>query len=266
MREDSRRGTAVAHGRLWGSRARDWAEVQEGICRPVYEAVFDRIGVQPGISYLDVGCGAGMAAQIAASRGACVSGLDAAEQLLQIARSRVPDGDFRLGEMEDLPFHHDSFDIVTGFNSFQYAARPAVALKEAKRVAKPGAHVVIMTWGTPERMEWVSVLGALKSLTPPPPPDAPGPFALSEERAIRAFAESADLKADEVLDLDSPVHYPDYETAIRGLTSSGNAVRAMEQSSEEAVLRAYSDVLHRFRQPDRSYRIGARFRYLLARA
>ena len=57
--------TSELHGRIWGARARDWAELQEPQARPVYEAVFARLGIRPGLAYLDVGCGAGLAAQIA---------------------------------------------------------------------------------------------------------------------------------------------------------------------------------------------------------
>jgi ubiquinone/menaquinone biosynthesis C-methylase UbiE len=144
--------TAPANGRLWGARSRDWAEVQEGQLRAVYEAVFSRVGLAQGATYCDVGCGAGMATQIAALRGAHVSGLDASESLLSIARARVPEGDFRLGEMEELPYPGGTFDLVTGFNAFQYAASPAVALAEAKRVARPGGQVVVVTWACPT--EW----------------------------------------------------------------------------------------------------------------
>ena len=94
--------TAEAHGRLWGARAQDWADFQEGTVRPVFEAVLERTGVGPGIRYLDAGCGAGMAAALAAVRGADVAGVDAAEAMLSIARSRVPKGDFRHGDLEDL--------------------------------------------------------------------------------------------------------------------------------------------------------------------
>ena len=128
-----------------GARAQDWAEIQEGTCRPAYLAVFDRVALRTGMAYFDAGCGAGMAAQIAAQRGARVSGLDAAEKLLAIARTRTPAGDFRVGELEDLPFPDNVFDLVSGFNSFQYAGNPAVALREARRVAKAGARVVVMT-------------------------------------------------------------------------------------------------------------------------
>lgn len=115
--------TAAINGRLWGARAQDWAEVQEGQFRSAYEAVFDRLGLATGAMYCDVGCGSGMAALIASQRAARVSGLDAAESLLGLARARVPTGDFHLGEMEELPFPDGTFDLVTGFNSFQYAAK-----------------------------------------------------------------------------------------------------------------------------------------------
>jgi len=59
---DEQSGTAVEHGRLWGERARDWADFQEATVRPVFEAVLDRTRVAPGTRYLDVGCGSGMAA------------------------------------------------------------------------------------------------------------------------------------------------------------------------------------------------------------
>src|SRR3954451_1627267 len=113
--------TAEAHGRLWGERARDWADFQEGTVRPVFEAVLERTGVGPGSEYLDAGCGSGMAAEMAAARGAEVYGVDAAEAMLSIARTRVPMGDFRQCDLEELPFRDGTFDVVTGFNSLQYA-------------------------------------------------------------------------------------------------------------------------------------------------
>ena len=58
---------------------------------PFYEAAFDAIGVGNGTNLLDVGCGAGLALQLAEKRGAAVSGLDAAEGFLAVARGRVPD-------------------------------------------------------------------------------------------------------------------------------------------------------------------------------
>lgn len=256
--------TAAVNGTLWGSAARDWANLQEPTCRPVYLAVLARLGLPLGALLLDVGCGAGLAAQLAAEHGAHVTGLDAAGSLLAIARERTPAGTFVQGEMETLPFADGSFDGVTGFNSFQYAAHPGRALAEAKRVAKPRAPVVIMTWGTPQGMPAASLVTALRPLLPAPPPSAPGPFALSEEHALRAFATQAGLAVQEVFDVESPWHYLDLPTALRGLGSSGVARRAILHSGSEAVDAAHAAALAPFVQADGSFRIGATFRCLLA--
>jgi SAM-dependent methyltransferase len=256
--------TGDVNVRLWGARARDWADIQEGTVRPVYQVVMDRMRVTLGTRYLDVGCGAGMAAQMAAARDAQVAGIDAAEALLAIARQRVPEGDFRQGDLEELPFGDRSLDVVTGFNSFQYAGSPTVALGEAQRVTKPGGTVVVMSWGNPDGMEAASLVAALRPLLPPPPPEAPGPFALSDEQALRKFVADAGLKPQEVFDVDSPFVYSDEATAVRGLNSAGVAVRAMENTSEQAVTEAHAKAIAPFRQPDGSYRINATFRCLLA--
>jgi ubiquinone/menaquinone biosynthesis C-methylase UbiE len=129
-------GTAGVQGELWGARARDWATLQELFVRPAYEVVFDQAGVGSGTKLLDVGCGAGLAARLAAERGARVTGIDAAATLIEIARQRVPEGDFRVGEIEELPYPNDAFDVLTSFNSFQYAGNLGTALREARRVVK----------------------------------------------------------------------------------------------------------------------------------
>ena len=216
--------------------------------------------------YCDVGCGSGMAASIAAKRGARVSGLDAAENLLVLARGLVPDGDFRAGDMEELPFADGAFDLVSGFNSFQYAADPHAALTQARRVTKPGGQVVVMTWGPPDGMQAASLVSALKPLLPTPPPGAPGPFALSDEGSLRQFAVQAGLKPFLIEDVICEWSYPNLDTALRGLGSSGVAARAIENSSEEAVTRAHATALAPFRQKDGSYLIGASFRWLAALA
>lgn len=259
-------GTSTVNGPLWGASAQDWSLIQEGQFRPGYEAALDHCGVGPGTAYLDAGCGAGMAAGIAAERGANVSGFDAAEALLEIARARVPAGDFRTADLEAVPFADGSFDVITGFNAFQFAGDPVRALSEARRVARPRGRVVVMTWGDPEGMEAASIVGALRPLLPPPPPGAAGPFALSDKSKLRAFAEAAGLTPEEVVDVDSGWSYPDEATAIRGLGSSGVAARARGLAGSAAVDDAHRAALAPFRQADGSFRIGASCRLLFARA
>jgi len=258
--------TSEANNHLWGARVDDWANIQEGKCLAAFLSAFDHVGVGPNTQILDAGCGAGMAAQIASERGSQISGLDASESMLAIARKRVPQGDFRQGDLESLPFPDNSFDLVTGFNSFQYAGNPGLALAEAKRVARPGAEVVIMTWGEPEGMDAASIVAAIKPLLPSPPAGAPGPFALSDKEALNSFAVEAGLVPSTIIDVHTPWQYPDLDTALKGVMSAGVSVRAMEYSSEEAVEKAYSDALSQFRLSDGSYSLGASFRYLVAYA
>jgi SAM-dependent methyltransferase len=207
-----------------------------------------------------------MAARLSAARGAAVAGVDAAEALLEIARERTPEGDFRQGDLEALPFVDDAFDLVTGFNAFQFAGDPARALREAARVARPGAMVVVMTWAEPAGMPAAAVVGALAPLLPAPPPGAPGPFALSDPAALGAFAAAAGLAPGALFDVETTWFYPDEAAALRGLLASGVAARAIEHAGEPAVVAAKRAALAPFRGSDGAFRIGARFRCLAATA
>jgi ubiquinone/menaquinone biosynthesis C-methylase UbiE len=70
----------------------------------------------------------------------------------------VPGAELRSGEIEQLPYANAAFDVVTGFNAFQYAADPIRALREARRVTAAGGAVVIVTWGQPEDCEATAYL------------------------------------------------------------------------------------------------------------
>jgi SAM-dependent methyltransferase len=225
-------------------------------------------GIDEGTRVLDVGCGSGEFCRLAAARGAVPSGIDAAEGMIEIARRIVPDGDFRVGAMESLPWDDDSFDVVTGFNSFQFAADLVAALADARRVVHPGGRVAICNWGRPADSGLVAIMGSLRGLQPPPlpgppPPDVPatGEPGVLEELARRAGLDP--VVADEV---GVPFEASDRETLERALLAPGGAVPAIEHSGEEAVRKAIVEAAAPFRRPDGSYRIENRFRYLIAEA
>jgi len=140
----------VESGRAWGARATDWAYLLEPYARSANDALFDRTGVGPGTELLDIACGSGYAAGVAAGRGARVSGLDASEALIAIARARTPTGDFRAGDMFALPFDDDRFDVATSFNGIWKGCEGA--LIEARRVVRPGGLVGFTFWGAPKRL------------------------------------------------------------------------------------------------------------------
>jgi len=257
-------GSADKQGPLWGAAARDWSEIAEPGQIPFYEAAFDAIEVTNGTNLLDVGCGAGLAMQLAEKRGATVSGIDAAEGFLAVARERVPTADLHHGDIEELPFADASFDVVTAFNSVQYAADPTAALREIKRVAKPGAGVAVVTWGTADQCEMRVVLGAIGSLLPPPPPGAGGPFALAAPGALEALVEGAGLTAERSIDVATPYIYPDVDTATRGQLSSGPARMAINTAGLDATTAALRDALATATQADGSIRLDNVFKIVVA--
>jgi SAM-dependent methyltransferase len=263
---DTATGSAPVQGELWGARARDWAEVQEPAQKGLYPPVFDAAGVGEGTVLLDAGCGSGVAAAIALERGAKVSGIDAALPMVEIARERVPDADLRVGELEALPYDDDSFDVVTGFNAFQYAADPVHALQEARRVARPGGTVAILTWGRPEHCEATAIIKALASLLPPPPPGARGPHALSAPGELEDLAQRAGLAPSRAAELSTRWEYPDRETALRGHLAAGPAAKAIKAAGEERVAAAISDAIAPFRTASGGYVLENSWRYLLATA
>jgi SAM-dependent methyltransferase len=262
----SRPGSAQMQGDLWNARARDYAELQEGYFRPLYERVLQQPELAGVRSSLDVGCGPGLAATVFAQKVPDVTGIDASAAFIEIARERLPGRDFRVGEMETLPYADASFDVVTGFNAFQYAASPRQALGEARRVLRSGGIIVIATWGLPEDCDAAGHLKALGALMPPPPPGAPGPFALSDESKLKALAGEAGLTPIAVVDVACPWTYPDLDTALRAMLSAGPAERAIRNSSLERARDAVAASIAPYRKTPGGYRLDNKFRYLVARA
>lgn len=258
-------GSSEVQGRLWGAAPQDWLE-NEPFSVPLYEAVFAALAIGDGLRLLDAGCGAGLALQMAAARGATVSGIDAAEALLEVARERVPDADLRHGDLEDLPFADDAFDVTTSFNAVQYAADPEVALGEIRRVVRPGGAVAIITWGDPERCDTRAVLTAVGRLLPPPPPGAVGPFALSAPSKLEEFAASAGLRAERAAEVPAPFSFASLDDAVRIQLSAGPLQRAVEHAGEEATRQALRDAFAPFVRADGSIHQENFFRYLIARA
>jgi SAM-dependent methyltransferase len=258
------RGSANADGDWWGRRADDWSRFQEATAMPLYRAALARLSVGGETRLLDVACGAGLFCEMAAQSGASVEGIDASAPLVEIARRRVPEGRFFVGDMGTLPFATSSFDVVTGFNAFQYAAEPPRALAEASRVVRPGGAVLVAVWGDPEDCEALSYVSAVGALMPPSAPGSPGPLALTSPEALRAAARKAGLTPRDIGEVDMPFVYADLETALRGILSAGPAACAIDFSGEERVRAALVQVLAPFRLSSGRYRLENRFRYLIA--
>ena len=258
-------GSAEKWGALWGARARDWGEDEE-LQLPTYEVGLRRAEVAPGHKVLDIGCGTGVFLRLVADHGAEPFGLDASASLLEIARERVPDVNLRVGEMERLPYEDAGFDLVTGFNSFFFAEDMVAALREAGRVAKPGARVLIQVWGAPERCDLEAMKEVARQYIPPPPADAPPPLRLWEPGVLEEFAGRAGITPEARFATSYASRYADDETLGR-LLAAPMGLGDLVGPEREPRLR--EDILHALSphpRPDGSYELRNEFQCLLARA
>lgn len=100
---------------------------------------------------LDLACGTGEFERLLLqeSPDQLITGVDISEQMLAIAHQKLkpyPNVSLQLATASDLPFADRSFDVIVSANSFHYFDNPELALKEMKRVVKPGGKVVILDW------------------------------------------------------------------------------------------------------------------------
>lgn len=117
---------------------------------PTARLVVDLADPQPGELVIDVGCGTGNAAIMAAERGAEAIGVDPAERLLEIAAELAVaadvDASFLNGEAADLPVGDAEADALISVFGVIFAPDPAAAAAEMARVAKPDGRMLISAW------------------------------------------------------------------------------------------------------------------------
>ncbi|MGA6829384.1 class I SAM-dependent methyltransferase [Nitrospira sp. NS4] len=114
---------------------------------------YERLQTAPGCRLLDVGCGSGQLALMAAKDGLEVTGVDIASNWVERARARAQAEGlpvrFEEADAEALPFKESSFDIVASLIGAMFAPRPDLVAKEMLRVCVPGGTIAMANW-TPQ--------------------------------------------------------------------------------------------------------------------
>ncbi len=213
--------------------ARDWAEIQERMLVPLYEAVFDRLEVGPGDRLLGLDCGSGLALLLAAARGAATTGVEADPARRTLARERL------LEVVPSAPGGGRRYDVLLGF------APSAAALDAALPAVRRGGAVVLADWGPAERCT-VPVVTA----------GGPAPHDLD------ALVSAAGLLPDGSGRVFCPFGYADADSAVRGLVSTGLYDTSGDPAQVEKEL---AEALHPYERPDGSVWLPNIFRYVIAR-
>ncbi|MFT3784508.1 MAG: methyltransferase domain-containing protein [Nibricoccus sp.] len=257
-------GRSVVPGSLWGPHAHDWFQIQETQSRALYDIVLKALKLSSELPVLDAGCGSGMFCELAAAKGAHVTGIDSSPELLQLARQRTTPATFIDADVENLPFSDGAFDVVTLLNTLQHVRDAGRTLGEARRVLRPGGRIAVAVWARQENCDMAEYYRLLTKLLPITPPKTPPAFAYSATGVLHRTVAQAGfhkLIETEALTIWSYAHE---EAALRGLLSTGAAAQAINCAGIERVRERVREFLTPFRLPRGGYRLENAFRYLVA--
>lgn len=241
---------------------------------PVAEMVVERATLRPGERVLDVGCGTGNAALLAAEHGASVIGVDPAARLLQVAREQAAarglDAAFLAGDAANLPVADGSAEAILSVFAVVFAPDPEAAARELARAAAPDGRIVLAAWipggaiSQVTRILKEAVMRALDAPAGPPPfawhdPDAltslfgPHGFAVAvEEHPIAFTAPSARA-------------YLEAEGETHPLVVAGRRILDREPRAVDEVLRQALAVLEDGNEADAGFRVTSRYVIATAR-
>ena len=256
-------GSAQMQSQLWGRRPDTWSATLERQMLPLHRAVMEALQPLAGRTLLDAGCGSGQALHEAADRGAAVFGLDATAPLLEVAGRRTPDAQLTVGDIEELPYRDATFDVVTAFNSIQYAVDPATAVAELARVCRTGGRVAIGIWGSPQQCETEGLFQRLRTLAPPAP-GTPAPLACSDPGVVESLLTKAGLDVDGSTDVPVSFTFASLDEAFAAHTSAGPLQKVIDAAGADAVRAVMDSVLKADRKRDGSLRQDNIFRYVLS--
>ena len=256
---------AGAANRLdWGTGHYETTAVQ---LEPAARVVLERVDVQPGERVLDLGCGTGNAALLAAGPGVEVIGVDPSPRLLEVAKARAEAGGasitFQLGEAASIPLPDRSVNAIVSVFAVIFAPDAAAAAAEMSRVLAPAGRIVLSAWlptGGMHEMTSTAAETVMRTLgLPPQPPGFPwhdreavnglfAPYGLLAELEPHTLEFRA-RSVDEFL--DSEMH--NHPMAVTGMS-------VLQQFGEaEALRERLHGILTRSNEDPGGFRVTSRY-------
>jgi SAM-dependent methyltransferase len=183
---------------VWSAGGGEYDQISRGIADSIEHAVM-RLDPRPGERILDLATGTGWTSRVVARRGATVTGVDIAGEVLTAAQARARAErlpiDYQIGDAEDLPFDNGTFDAVISTCGIMFATRPEAAAAELARVCRKGGRIALTTWLSDSSV--FEMFTVMRRYMPPPTPAPPSPFEWGRVARLRELLGSAfDLRVE----------------------------------------------------------------------
>jgi SAM-dependent methyltransferase len=219
--------------------------------------LFDAIRLEGGIDLLDVATGPGSLAAEAHRLGAKTVGVDLSPGMIELATKSHPGMDFRVAEVEHLPFADRSFDAVAcnfGLGHFPY---PEASVAECIRTLRRGGRIALSWWNDPSKQRIQGLFReAIAEIGLAPPPDVPegySVFRFSDTDEFRRLLEGVGLTDIMVQDHKTTYLIPDVDTLWHGGLGSfavtGSAIAHQDQATQAAIRAALERRTAAYRTP-----------------
>jgi SAM-dependent methyltransferase len=246
--------TATLH-EMWANVAPAWREraaYADARAADVTDRLLALTAPVAGERVLELACGPGGLGLAAATRvapGGEVVMSDVAAAMVAIAADRADELGLtnvstRVLDFEAIDEPDESYDVVLCREGLMLAADPGRALREMRRVLRPGGRLGVAVWDARERNPWLGVVfdavGAVLD-RPVPPPGIPGPFALGDAERLECLIHEAGLADVGVNDIAVPLRAGSFEEWWRWTSSLAGPLATILASLPEPAAQAIRD-------------------------
>lgn len=252
--------------RAWdGDEGAYWAAHADHFDRavaPHHERLLAASAIGADDRVLDVGCGTGQTtrdAARAASDGSAL-GVDLSAAMLDVARERARaeglfNAQFLRADAQVHPFPVGTFDVVLSRTGAMFFGDLPTAFANLARAMRPDGRLVLLTWQELARNEWIRQFSAAMAAgrdVPPPPPDAPGPFALAQPDRVHTVLSTAGFVEIDLEPVNEPMWFgDDADDAYRFVAGLlGWMLEGLEDAPRRRALDALHDAMTAHETPD----------------
>lgn len=258
----------------WDLAAADYEALWQAPLADAQQALLARAALAPGERVLDVACGTGIVAFAAAravGAGGAVLGVDLSGAMVEVAQRRataqgIPNARFARRDAEQLELPDASQDVVLCALGLMYLPDPERALREMRRVLRPGGRVVVAVWGERARCGWAALFGIVDAEVASDV--CPLFFRLGQGHALVGACTEAGFVGVDARRLDATLVWADADAACDAAFAGGPVALAwsrLDAAARARVRARYLDAIAPWRH-DRTYRVPGEFVVVAAAA